>query len=1729
MFKKVTSVFLVLVLALSLFPASAFAEETAEISEETAPEPTPVPASELIAEPTAEPPAEPTAELTVEPTAAPAEEPAEEEIPAEETPLITAEPIPEETPAPEESAAPEEPLALTPNENGVYQITSLAELKELAAGSFDTFTSAEYSGSETLIIEETLVIPANLMIHLPATKLIVPTGVTLTNNGILRCSAGLSIEGSLINNNSVTVPFGNLTGKENITSGEGTVLSIESFVDSYEEFAAVVVEAAADTSSANYYPIMIDSDIILEQNLIIPGRCGVFIRNCVLTVPADCTLVVSGQSGKSSRIGFIDLNNAVESADPGSELIIEGTLTNRGKINLMAGGTTSITLSETAEYEGWGQLNVWRGVETGLTSPFELLHGFDESQFTVQTYESGWTLQIQIVTGNMFSSFAELKSLASQSYDTMTNALYAGQGDFVFEESLTIPENLHVSLGGITSIIPQGVTLTNESNIIFDGLNVVGSLVNTGKIFVYRDKLTGVENISQSGQGYTCFACTVSDMDAFAAAISAAGADMKSGNEYCVIINKDITLDRDIGVYTNIEIQVVDGAVFTIPNGVQMTEYWTPEGDCPNIALLNGKMVISGYYQSNGMLSVHYDSGSTVTCTEGGTWSGGRGTIQVIGAGLTTPYTAAIGFESENISCEKIGDGVWNLKYHYDSGMSQYFQNFSELKTLVANPNPDQPNIIYDGAEPLTIEEDIYIPQYFSIHINNAELIIPAGVTVVNDGGLYCAKLTVEGKVENNNYMNADGQGLSGRENISCGENANLGFNYELTSFSELSSAVSCAATDREAAYTIMVSEDISLEQNICIPSKCALILKNSNLTIPEGCTLTVSAADENASNGGVLYINSGVPYPENGPGSQVIINGTLVNNGEISVVSGGNTALILSETGSYLGTGVIYVSNYSQIEQVSPFQLLPGFDETNFIVKKHPPYGWSLYPAGERPIVASGACGDKLTWKMDDIGTLTISGSGDMENYSYDNRSPWYQTGYQVTDVIIEDGVTSIGEAAFDGCQRMASVEIPVSVTSIGAKAFSSCGLLENIIIPDGVTSISGQTFEYCRELVSVVIPSSVTSIGNNAFYYCSALTSVNIPNSVTNIGDSAFCNCGALTSVTLPASLPIINNQTFADCSALVSVSIPDGVTSIGRSAFSGCSSLTDIIIPNNVTSIGRGAFGDCSSLLEITVTEGNSNYSSADGVLFNKNQTVLIRYPEGKTAAYSIPEGVTNIEDNAFNGSIGLTSVTIPASVASVGNNDMFGNCSNLAEITVADANTNYSSIEGVLFNKDQTILLRCPEGKNGAYSIPHGVTSIEDSAFLRCSALASIIIPNTVTNIGNNVFRECSSLTSAVLPEGITTIEWRLFDRCSALTTVTIPDSVTSIGDYAFSACKSLTNITIPNGVAKIGIDTFSECSALAGVTIPNGVTSIGAEAFSYCSALTNVTIPESVTSIGYYAFSECSALTSVIIPASVTSIGYGVFRGCSDLENVTIPESVTSIASQAFYGCNALSDVYYGGSETEWNKIAVESSNEPLLNANIHYGIVFDGKLLVSSVKAIPGMEVDVAVTLPENPGLAMLQFQINYDKTRLALIGYEDAGLADWTVGVGALEKAVWVSDTNASAAGEILILKFRVLDNAAEGEAEITLTDLIAANIDEESRSLEAFAGGVTVKMYFSGDSTGDGSVDTFDLLRMKKYIVGLSTEINNPAADLNGDGAINGYDLLRLQKFLAGLIAEL
>ena len=627
------------------------------------------------------------------------------------------------------------------------------------------------------------------------------------------------------------------------------------------------------------------------------------------------------------------------------------------------------------------------------------------------------------------------------------------------------------------------------------------------------------------------------------------------------------------------------------------------------------------------------------------------------------------------------------------------------------------------------------------------------------------------------------------------------------------------------------------------------------------------------------------------------------------------------------------------------------------------------------------------------------------------------------LTSITIPNSVKSVGYNAFGNCSGLTSIYymgdiagwcglgnlmsssrtlyiggnkiegdlvIPDGVTSIGNLAFYNCSELTSITIPDSVTSIGNSAFEYCSGLTSVTIGSGVTSIGEKAFYNCSGLTSVKISNGVTSIGEKAFYNCSGLTTVnwnaTACTSAGDNYNPIFGGYTKLSTVNIGNNVTTIPSYAFYNCSELTSITIPDSVTSIGDSVFEGCIGLTEIEVSESNTIYSSKDGILYDKEQTKFLYIPKNLQGSIAIPASVTSIGEYAFSYCSGLTSITIPDSVTSIGEK-AFYNCSGLTSVTIGSGVT---SIGEYAFSYCSGLT---------SITIPDSVTSIGEKAFYNCSGLTSVTIGSGVTSIGEYAFYICYKLVEVynksplnitagsdaygyvgyyaknvyteerqtklttdengyiiytdgdtklllgytggkadiVLPQGITEIYQYAFYDNEKLNTVTIPDSVTSIGEKAFSGCSGLTSVTIGSGVTSIGDSAFSICYKLVEVYNKSSLNiTAGSRAYGYVGYYAkNVYTEERQTKLttdenGYIIYTDgdtklllgyTGGKADIVLPQGITEIYQYAFYDNEKLNTVTIPDSVTSIGGSAFSYCSGLTSITIPDSVTSIGDLA----------------------------------------------------------------------------------------------------------------------------------------------------------------------------------------------------------------
>ena len=554
------------------------------------------------------------------------------------------------------------------------------------------------------------------------------------------------------------------------------------------------------------------------------------------------------------------------------------------------------------------------------------------------------------------------------------------------------------------------------------------------------------------------------------------------------------------------------------------------------------------------------------------------------------------------------------------------------------------------------------------------------------------------------------------------------------------------------------------------------------------------------------------------------------------------------------------------------------------------------------------GTCGDNLKWELnEDDEVLLISGTGEM--WSYEAASaPWKD--FTVSNVVIQSGVTSIGAYAFYNNSDLEGATIPASVVRIGKSAFENCECFfsvtyygsedswSEIDIDEGNDALTDAYIEYdeleqdsgtCGENVEWKVENEVLTISGSgdmkdygeieapwrSFYFKKVI----IQDGVTGIGDNAFNNCESVKSI-----------------------SIANSVKRIGECAFYGCRISGVLTLPENLEVLGKGAFQGIGAT-SVNISASNASYCTVDGVLFSKDMTKVILYPNGTDSeAYTIPDTVTEIGDGAFYNAV-LVNVTLPKGLTRIGA-EAFAGCQCLTSIT-----------------------------------IPESLKCVGESAFSTYDdELKSVRISN-LRAWCDITFEDYSA--NPLLPAE------KLYLNDKLITELVIPEGVTKIGDYAFTG-NNFKSVVIPTGVTSIGQNAFASSVELTSVSLPDSLTNISNHAFYYCTSLPEITIPDSVTEMGETVFAECIHLTEVTLSKNLKCINDYTFSDCAELRQITIPKNVTEVGSCAFYGCNKLSQVQYAGSYVDWEAITIEDENECLTDAEIIFGEEVAGKTNIAT-------------------------------------------------------------------------------------------------------------------------------------------------------------------------------------
>ena len=499
--------------------------------------------------------------------------------------------------------------------------------------------------------------------------------------------------------------------------------------------------------------------------------------------------------------------------------------------------------------------------------------------------------------------------------------------------------------------------------------------------------------------------------------------------------------------------------------------------------------------------------------------------------------------------------------------------------------------------------------------------------------------------------------------------------------------------------------------------------------------------------------------------------------------------------------------------------------------------------------------------------------------------------------EVSLPNSITTIPYCTFQNT-ALENIMVPEGVVSIGDGAFYGCNKLKTAILPESVNTIGVSTFGECRSLQEIKMPSTLASIGSGAFRYCISLLEINIPEGVSSIEDKLFHNCTNLTSLSLPSTLTSLSGA-FYGCEKLTRLNLVDinvwlklepkdasgylggehpFSDSTGGDIYVNGELLTDLVIPNNITTIHGSAFRNVKSLKSVTF---GSRVTTIGKMAFDNCSNI---------DKLTFPKSLSTVGFAAFRNT-GISEITITKNIANNSSGaSIFANCDNLTNVTIED---DVTILPNNLFGENTYAGGGCD--RLTSIVIPASITSIGQGVFEGCTSLKSVALSKGITSIGTSVFKGCFALEEVILPSNMTTIPIEFFRGCSSLNNVVIPEGVTEIGNYAFEK-SGLTSIELPQNLKYIGSSTFYGCKNLEYINIPSGVKTLEREIFCE-SGLKQVQLPETIETIKYGAFQDCDNLTSIVLPSSISEIDSWVLAFCARMESVyflgDVPSSINS--------------------------------------------------------------------------------------------------------------------------------------------------------------------------------------------------------------------------------------------
>ena len=680
---------------------------------------------------------------------------------------------------------------------------------------------------------------------------------------------------------------------------------------------------------------------------------------------------------------------------------------------------------------------------------------------------------------------------------------------------------------------------------------------------------------------------------------------------------------------------------------------------------------------------------------------------------------------------------------------------------------------------------------------------------------------------------------------------------------------------------------------------------------------------------------------------------------------------------------------------------------------------------------------------------------------------------------------------------EKIKTATIENGVTHIGIYSFDNCINLEKLIIPPSMQSMYS-SFENCNNLKGIYI--------SDLAAWCQMQI-----NSPSWGGNQEYYQ-------SVPYSALYYAKNLYLNGKLLTDLVVPDEVTFIGNVNFAGCTNLKSVTIGKNVRTIGDFAFCQCSNLTSIKVDDDNPYFDSRNNcnAIIHSNSNELI---SGCNSTV-IPNGVEKIGLGAFAGS-GILDLVIPDSVKII----------------------------------DEYVFCSCSKLKN--LIIPYGVKSIEKYTFYESKSLESVSIPDSVQKIGGGAFCYCENLDNVVIPDDVDELGYYAFGFCSSLKNLHFPNNLKNLGYSAFSHCSSLEQVTLSNYITNIGSETFLYCSNLKSIIIPDSVTSIDEFAFYGCTSLESVKISENITQTSRWLFGNCTSLESIELTKKLETITYYTFDGCTDLKSIFVPKSVKNVYHDAFLDCNSFSDIYYEGSESEWNNVSIQyEGNYRFRNATVHFnctGLPANSAELTAvkpenNAQAAPAPAVQKAepvnkiIAEPESVGDSPEQ---GNTFTREYLVPGTEALLMilegtpeDYSTETSAL---IYIAQTAVADDGKATFTVPQSLDQfyyvaVIFGACQHVTGDRIVLSEptgDEDGVGIKVCercgevveTEAIPHNVYAKGDANRDRVIDVRDVTAVQRHLSDFEPipEAYLTPADFDGDGAVTIADATAIQMFLA------